>query len=120
MYVMYEFMQGWAKAGCGFSSWLFTVPSINSWPRTKELLAYPLATVVVVDAVPVAVIVVALFEGVSGDADGAEEVQLAEHFERVMLNDEVNEKLGFARVDQGPRREGWLINMHTVSRLYII
>lgn len=57
--------------------WLFTVPSINSWPRTKEPLAYPLAVVVVVDAVPVPV-VVALFEGVSGDADGAEEVQLAE------------------------------------------
>lgn len=40
---------------------------------------------------------------------------LAERFERVVLNDEVDEKLGFARVDQGPRREGWLINMHTVS-----
>jgi len=41
--------------------------------------------------------------------------QLAERFERVVLNDEVDEKLGFARVDQGPRREGWLINMHTVG-----
>lgn len=41
--------------------------------------------------------------------------QLAERFERVALNDEVDEKLGFAKVDQGPRREGWLINMHTVS-----
>jgi DNA polymerase epsilon subunit 1 len=28
--------------------------------------------------------------------------QLAERFERVVLNDEVDEKLGFARVDQGP------------------
>lgn len=41
--------------------------------------------------------------------------QLAERFERVALNDEVDEKLGFTRVDQGSRREGWLINMHTVS-----
>ena len=41
--------------------------------------------------------------------------QLAERFERVSLSDEVDEKLGFVRVDQGPRREGWLINMHTVS-----
>lgn len=48
--------------------------------------------------------------------------QLAERFERVTLNDEVDERLGFERVDQGPRREGWLINMHTVSRrrLHII
>jgi hypothetical protein len=33
------------------------------------------------------------------------------------LNNEVDEKLGFAKIDQGPRREGWLINMHTVSFL---
>ena len=46
--------------------------------------------------------------------------QLAERFERVTLNDEVDEKLGFVRVDQGPRREGWLINMHTVSILCIV
>ena len=39
---------------------------------------------------------------------------LAEKFERVALCDEIDEKLGFARVDQGLRREGWLINMHTV------
>lgn len=40
--------------------------------------------------------------------------QLAEKFERVALCDEIDEKLGFARVDQGQRKEGWLINMHTV------
>jgi len=40
--------------------------------------------------------------------------QLAEKFERVALCDEIDEKLGFSRVDQGQRREGWLINMHTV------
>ncbi|KAH9829902.1 DNA polymerase epsilon subunit 1 [Rhodofomes roseus] len=38
--------------------------------------------------------------------------QLAERFEQVELNDEVDEKLGFARVLEGSRREGWLINMH--------
>ncbi|KAF8880545.1 hypothetical protein BD779DRAFT_1548821 [Infundibulicybe gibba] len=37
--------------------------------------------------------------------------QLAERFERVSLNDEVDEKLGFARVQEG-KKEGWLINMH--------
>ena len=41
--------------------------------------------------------------------------QLAERFEQVALNDEVDEKLGFGRVSEGPRREGWLINMHPVS-----
>ncbi|KAF9451608.1 DUF1744-domain-containing protein [Macrolepiota fuliginosa MF-IS2] len=36
---------------------------------------------------------------------------LEERFERVTLNDEIDEKLGFARVQEGIRREGWLINM---------
>ncbi|KAF9044418.1 hypothetical protein BJ165DRAFT_1528961 [Panaeolus papilionaceus] len=39
--------------------------------------------------------------------------QLAERFERTALNNEVDEKLGFAKVDAGVRKEGWLINMHT-------
>ncbi|EJF63692.1 hypothetical protein DICSQDRAFT_178966 [Dichomitus squalens LYAD-421 SS1] len=43
------------------------------------------------------------------DEDGN---QLAERFEQVKTNDEVDEKLGFARVAEGPTREGWLINMH--------
>ncbi|KAI6112282.1 hypothetical protein EDD16DRAFT_1176350 [Pisolithus croceorrhizus] len=38
--------------------------------------------------------------------------QLAERFEQVRLSDEIDEKLGFARVQEGQRREGWLINMH--------
>ena len=40
--------------------------------------------------------------------------QLAERFEQVKTNDEVDEKLGFARVQEGPMRQGWLINMHPV------
>lgn len=38
---------------------------------------------------------------------------LAERFEQVRLSDEIDEKLGFARVSEG-RKEGWLINMHPV------
>ncbi|EMD36430.1 hypothetical protein CERSUDRAFT_66053 [Gelatoporia subvermispora B] len=38
--------------------------------------------------------------------------QLAERFEQVRVNDEIDEKLGFARVQEGPRKEGWLVNMH--------
>ncbi|KAH8109429.1 DUF1744-domain-containing protein [Phellopilus nigrolimitatus] len=41
-----------------------------------------------------------------------EGTQLAERFERVNLNDEVDEKLGFARIQEGQRKEGWLVNMH--------
>ncbi|KAH7890461.1 hypothetical protein F5I97DRAFT_33293 [Phlebopus sp. FC_14] len=38
--------------------------------------------------------------------------QLAERFEQVKLNDEIDEKLGFARLQEGGKKEGWLINMH--------
>ena len=40
---------------------------------------------------------------------------LGEKFEKVTLNDEIDAKLGFSRVQEGPRREGWLINMRPVS-----
>ena len=45
------------------------------------------------------------------DEDGN---QLEERFEQVKTSDEVDEKLGFARVQEGSTREGWLINMHPV------
>ncbi|KAF8901150.1 hypothetical protein CPB84DRAFT_1815239 [Gymnopilus junonius] len=38
-----------------------------------------------------------------------------QRFEKTAQNDEIDEKLGFARVDQGTRREGWLINMHPTT-----
>ncbi|KAJ7630434.1 hypothetical protein FB45DRAFT_915491 [Roridomyces roridus] len=37
---------------------------------------------------------------------------LAERFEEVRIRDELDEKLGFARVQEGLRKEGWLVNMH--------
>jgi DNA polymerase epsilon subunit 1 len=39
---------------------------------------------------------------------------LAERFERAQIGDDIDERLGFARVQEGPLREGWLINMHPV------
>jgi DNA polymerase epsilon subunit 1 len=50
-----------------------------------------------------------------------EGTQLAERFENVRLNDEVDEKLGFGKVQEGPKKEGWLVNMHPVSEriLYV-
>lgn len=43
-----------------------------------------------------------------------EGTQLAERFERVQLGDEIDEKLGFPSVQDGQKREGWLVNMHPV------
>lgn len=40
--------------------------------------------------------------------------QLAERFEQVRLQDEVDEKLGFSRISEGTMKEGWLVNMHPV------
>ena len=40
--------------------------------------------------------------------------QLEERFEQVRLNDEVDEKLGFGRIQEGGRKEAWLVNMHPV------
>ncbi|KAJ2921503.1 hypothetical protein H1R20_g15588, partial [Candolleomyces eurysporus] len=55
-------------------------------------------------------------KGSGGDAPAPvreeDGTQLAERFEKIAVNDEVDEKLGFERVQDGPRREGWLINMH--------
>ena len=45
---------------------------------------------------------------------------MAERFEQVRLQDEVDEKMGFARVSEGLPREGWLVNMHPVSASYLV
>lgn len=54
--------------------------------------------------------------GKAGDGPAREDDgnQLAERFERVSQSDEVDEKLGFTKVEEGVRKEGWLINMHPV------
>ena len=44
--------------------------------------------------------------------------QMAERFEKIKINDEVDEKLGFGKLDQGANKEGWLINMHAVCTLF--
>ncbi|KAE9408685.1 hypothetical protein BT96DRAFT_913819 [Gymnopus androsaceus JB14] len=38
--------------------------------------------------------------------------QLAERFEQAKTNNEIDEKLGFALVQEGMVKEGWLVNMH--------
>lgn len=45
---------------------------------------------------------------------------LAERFEKVSLNDEIDEKMGFGRVSEGPRRDGWLINMRPVRPSFVL
>ncbi|KIJ49176.1 hypothetical protein M422DRAFT_28152 [Sphaerobolus stellatus SS14] len=42
---------------------------------------------------------------------GEDGTQAEERFESVKVNDEVDEKLGFARLSEGPRQEAWLVNM---------
>jgi DNA polymerase epsilon subunit 1 len=51
----------------------------------------------------------------ANDAAADEGSLLEAKFENVQLRDEVDEKMGFPRVSEGPRREGWLVNMHPVS-----
>ncbi|KAF7367382.1 DNA polymerase epsilon catalytic subunit [Mycena sanguinolenta] len=64
-----------------------------------------------------AAVVVAAVEGGSKAAEAAPKreddgTQLAEKFEQVRVHDELDEKLGFARVQEGLQKEGWLVNMH--------
>lgn len=52
------------------------------------------------------------------DEDGT---ALEDRFEQVNISDSVDSKLGFDRVQEGSKKEGWLVNMHPVSRfVYII
>lgn len=46
--------------------------------------------------------------------------QLAEKFEQVRISDELDEKLGFARVQEGLQKEGWLVNMHPVCHTRLL
>ena len=44
-----------------------------------------------------------------------EGTRLAERFEQVQVYDDIDEKLGFSRIQEGPKKEGWLVNMHPVE-----
>jgi len=46
--------------------------------------------------------------------------QLEDKFENVRQRDEVDEKLGFRRISDGPKREGWMVNMHPVSHAFFM
>jgi hypothetical protein len=50
-----------------------------------------------------------------GRARADDATQLEDKFENVRQRDEIDEKLGFRRVSDGPKREGWMVNMHPVS-----
>ncbi|KAF8310468.1 DUF1744-domain-containing protein [Clavulina sp. PMI_390] len=51
----------------------------------------------------------------ANDAKQDEASKAAERLERTALSDEVDEKLGFGRFTEGPKREGWLVNMHPTT-----
>jgi DNA polymerase epsilon subunit 1 len=44
-----------------------------------------------------------------------EGTRLAERFEQVQLCDDIDEKLGFTRIQEGSKKEAWLVNMHPVE-----
>jgi DNA polymerase epsilon subunit 1 len=43
-----------------------------------------------------------------------DETALEERFECARVDDDVDEKMGFPRIAEGPPREGWFVNMHPV------
>jgi hypothetical protein len=44
-----------------------------------------------------------------------EGTRLAERFEQIQLCDDIDDKLGFTRIQEGPKKDGWLVNMHPVE-----
>lgn len=40
-----------------------------------------------------------------------------ERFEATRLANQIDEKMGFVRYESGPKRVGWLINMHSVCSM---
>lgn len=50
----------------------------------------------------------------ANDARQDDVSKAAERLDKAKLEDEIDEKLGFTRFQEGPKREGWLVNMHPV------
>ncbi|KAG8816446.1 DNA polymerase epsilon catalytic subunit [Serendipita sp. 399] len=48
-------------------------------------------------------------------ARGDDGTHIEERFESVKVYDEIDEKLGFARIEEGGKRDGWLVNMHPTT-----
>jgi DNA polymerase epsilon subunit 1 len=51
----------------------------------------------------------------SGTLLSTEATSVEEKFERVRLGNQIDEMMGFPRYESGPRKEGWLINMHSTT-----
>ena len=48
-------------------------------------------------------------------ATGDEGTHVEQRFEDATLQDEIDERLGFFKFQEGPDKLGWLINQHAVS-----
>lgn len=46
---------------------------------------------------------------------GDEGTHVEQRFDDAVLQDEIDEKLGFFKFQEGPEKLGWLINQHAVS-----
>ena len=44
-----------------------------------------------------------------------EGTRLAERFEQIQIYDDIDDKLGFSRIQEASKKEGWLVNMHPVE-----
>ena len=49
----------------------------------------------------------------------ASATSLSQRFENVALIDDLDSKLGFPRYEGGPKKVGWLVNMHSVRTLIL-
>lgn len=52
---------------------------------------------------------------ISGVGLSVEATSASQRFDHVGVTDELDEKLGFPRYEAGPKKVGWLVNMHSVS-----
>ena len=50
-------------------------------------------------------------------ATGDEGTHIEQRFDDVAFQDEIDEKLGFFKFQEGPEKLGWLINQHPVSAM---
>lgn len=57
---------------------------------------------------------------ISGVAFAADATSAAQRFDGVAATDALDDRLGFPRYEAGPRKVGWLVNMHSVRDLSFI
>ncbi|KAJ7806132.1 hypothetical protein B0H14DRAFT_3768801 [Mycena olivaceomarginata] len=100
-------------------AWLAAVETLDSPPLVAAALGAHFVDIVAV-ARGAAVVVAVVEEGRRQErvppSARTTELNWRKSFEQVRVSDELDEKLGFARVQEGLQKEGWLVNMHPNGR----